>query len=269
MPNGHSVACADAARTTPKQCKCKCGGQFHGGPHTDRGRALVWDPEKRGGYSNRRLSVAKRSAREALAADAAAGVACTDFAVTHAVHELIRTTDISSHDLAVATINAAVAPFVAGISEAKLGVDDAKKIVAVVNHSHALCSLCVQMLEMIARARKITADTVADVATTVVASVRENIPFSDAVHDALHDAVARSCEALAMLAADPSKVLMLRLVGFMACPDVSVHPEVYRHCVRPLIKVFVTEAMAEWIENEFPQESQVLRNASGKGRRHE
>ena len=98
MNSGHTESCSHASITKQKECKCICGGTLHGGPNSERARALVWKQDKDRKYSLTSLDYSKRhkKATRKKAEDAVKnktkqqfGVECTSFAVTYAIDELI------------------------------------------------------------------------------------------------------------------------------------------------------------------------------------
>lgn len=262
---GHSVDCADAVRTTPEQCKCRCGGDFHGGPHSERVRALVWAQDNRQKYSQSQVGRAKRSAREALDAGNSVGEACTDFAVTHVVNELIFLTSAEEQQVAREVLKALIEPFVEKVASAPLDDDDATRIVTAVNNLHLLCSLCVEILKVIDQLHDLADDAAAAMAQTISESVIDSFDaelfLTDPVKDVLKAALARSFHAAIDLVVDPVKVQMLRLVGFAMCPNVAEHADVEKYCVAPLGREWVTSVLHNWMTSGFPADSPILKRA--------
>lgn len=265
MSKGHSTACADAVRTTPDECECKCRGLFHGGPHSERARALVWDPDGRKSYSRARVSEAKRSARDALAAARAPGVACTDYAAVHAIDELIQSAD-GDDDALTDVLAAVLSPFVASIVEADLDADDSKRIDAAASELHLLCSLAVAVLKVVDDDRTLSPELANQVARDVLAATDSQMPLTEPVREAMHAALVGSFGALIGLAL-PTNLPMLRLIGFLSCPDASEHPEVEEYCIRPLVGGWVTGPMHDWVTGSFSADSAVLRRARPSRRR--
>ncbi|ORC24145.1 hypothetical protein A7979_10450 [Rothia nasimurium] len=127
--SSHSVRCADAVRTTRKQCKCMCDGVMHGGPHTERARALIWPLETRKKYSQRQVSNSKRVAREAVETSEAIGEVFTDLLVRYIVNELVHEQAPGDQDLARDTLKDPICPFVDEVMEAELDDSDSKELI--------------------------------------------------------------------------------------------------------------------------------------------
>lgn len=265
MSQGHSTTCADAVRTTPAECQCQCEGLFHGGPHSERARALVWPADKRRRYSGTRLSRAKGEARDALSVGVSIGEACTDFAVTHAIDELILTTDPGQHDAVRDVLGAVIEAFVGEIVDAELGEEDSRRIKTLVNYDHVLCTLCVESLKLLDEVRA-SANKAADaVADAVIGTVDGNL-LTEAVKVVLRTALQKAFGVLIDLLADPAKVTSIQLLGLLSCPDVSEHPDVEKYCVAPLTGEYVTAAMRDWINKGFPKDAAVLGRAPRRDR---
>ncbi|GFZ89728.1 hypothetical protein [Nesterenkonia alkaliphila] len=267
MDHGHSVTCADAVRTTPEQCDCTCEGSFHGGPHTERARALVWKEEKRKTYSGWRVTAAKRAAREAIAAaahspdpdaDSLLGSLCTDYAVTHAIDVLVLTGSTADHERAHAVLTALIGPFVETIVAEDLSEPDEEQLKAAVSELHLLCSICASVLELVAESKKRASETARATAEAVVSALGADNVLSAVVEGALRKALTASFNAAIDLIADPAKLKMLQLVGLVTCPDVSKHPDVETYCVNPLVGEWVTTAMHDWIDTKFQDHSRVF-----------
>lgn len=261
MSQGHSASCADAVRTTTAECKCTCGGDFHGGPHSERVRALVWNEENRSKYSKTQVARAKRKARDALAAGTSIGEACTDFAVTQMVDELILMTEPNEQQLAREVLKALIQPFVDEVASADLDEDDATRIETAVNNLHILCALCVEVLRLIDQATALADQAAEDIAAIVVDSLGEHSFLTNVVKQVLTKSLAQSFHAVIALAADPAKIKMLEVVGFASCPNIADHPEVEKYCIAPLTKDYVTEALHDWIDSGFPEDAAILRRA--------
>ncbi|MBD8103795.1 MULTISPECIES: hypothetical protein [Plantibacter] len=259
--SGHSVTCADAVRTTAEQCECICDGYFHGGPHTERARALVWAPEKRRRYSQTQVRGAKKAAREALAAKELIGEACTDFAVTYVINEFIFATELDRQRDARDVLKAIVEPLVAEIAKAELDYAEAKAVTDAVNYLHLLCSLCVEVLKLIGELDELADDVAEDIAESVAASLADDLLLTKAVKLILTKALARSFRAAIDLVKDPAMVLLLRLAGFVLCPNIAEHPDVEKYCVSPLEQEWATESLRNWITDGFQPDSSILKRA--------
>ena len=271
MTQGHSVECAAAVRTTPDECQCTCQGAFHGGPHTGRARALVWEEAKRKTYSGQQVAAAKKKAREAIATPGQApgslvGRVCTDFAVTHAIDVLVLTGSSVDQDLAREVLKSVIDPFVTEIVSETLNETESRQIDAAVNEFHVLCSLCVAVLELVDETKERLAGVADGAAEAIVTAIGPEIILSPLVQTVLRRALIGSFNAAIDLLADPVKVKMLRLVGFVTCPDVSEHAEVETHCVNPLVGEWVTRTMQDWIDHKFQNNSRVFRRAAPQKR---
>lgn len=265
MSQGHSTTCADAVRTTPAECQCQCEGLFHGGPHSERARALVWPADKRRRYSGTRVSRAKATAKDALTAGVSIGDACTDFAVTQAIDELILTTDPGQHDAVRDVLGAVIEAFVVEIVEAELDDEDSQRIKTLVNYDHVMCTLCVEALKLLDEVRALANRASGAVADAVIGPLDENL-LTEAVKTVLRTAVQKAFGVLIDLLADPAKVKSIQLLGFLSCPDVSEHSDVEKYCVGPLTGEYVTAAMRDWINRGFPRDAAVLGRAPRRDR---
>ena len=121
---GHSLKCAEAVHTTPKECKCPCGGTFHGGPHTERARALlVSNPPL--AYRRRQVSQARSKAKNASAARYTEYA--TGFVVTYAIDTLIGSARPDA-DLLKSAVQAVVEPLVKTVVSAGLNTADSAAV---------------------------------------------------------------------------------------------------------------------------------------------
>lgn len=263
MTKGHSVSCADAVRTTPDECKCKCAGDFHGGPHTERVRALVWDPDDRESYSRKQVTTAKRRAREAIDTEVSVNEACTDFAVTHMVDVLIGNTGTSDQAAARGMLKAVVDPFVKEIVKAEqdgtLSGEESKFLETAVNNLHIICSLCVEILEAVENAKTLANEMAEEFAQAVIDGIENKSLLKETVRQVVKQALSRSFKSVIDLVADPSNVKLLQVVGFATCPNIKEHNEVEQYCVHPLEGDFINAALRDWIDRNFPRDSDILK----------
>lgn len=266
MTRGHSVSCADAVRTTPAECACACDGDFHGGPHTERVRALVWDPDRREKYSRSQVVRAKRKARDALAAGTSAEESCTVFAVAHMIDVLIAVGGADEQQVARETLKAVLDPFVEVIVSADLNDADSRNIETAVNNLHIICALCVEILKLIDQVKTFANAAAEDIAERVVDALGDRTFLTTVVKQVLKEAVKRSFDAAIALAADPVRVEMLRVIGFATCPNVKAHPDVEKYCVEPLASSYVTTTLHDWIDHGFPADSSLLKRAPRRKR---
>lgn len=265
MSGGHSVRCADAVSTAPNECGCRCGGDLHGGPHTERVRALVWEENDRERYSQGQVTAAKRKAVEAVEAKESVGEKCTDFAVTHMVDVFIGATSAADQKVARDTLKSVLDPFVEEIATADLGEADEKNVKTAVNNLHIICSFCVEILKVIDQAEKLVGDMADGLADVVVDAVSDYTFLTKIAKEVLRRALSRSFLSVIDLLADPARVEMLRIVGFATCPDVTDHWEVKKYCVSPLGGGYVTDALDSWIDNDFPSDSDILKRRHRRG----
>lgn len=259
MTRGHSVSCADAVRTTPDECKCMCHGDFHGGPHTERVRALVWRPEDRKKYSQSQVAQAKRRAREALAAGTPPGEVCTDYAVTYMIDVLVCTGGTHEQQIARETLKTVLDPFIEDIVSADLDEADSVNIETTVNHLHIICALCVEVLKLMEETDTLSKDVAEETAQKIVDTLGSPLLLSNSVKSVLKNALMRSINATIALTSNPSTIEMLRVAGFATCPNVKTHSDVEKFCVNPEANSYVTNALHEWIACEFPEGSPLLR----------
>lgn len=274
MTQGHSVRCADAVRTTPDQCKCDCGGDFHGGPHTQRARALVWaehnrvvNQNRREKYSHGQVYAARSKANDAIddatASKEEVDKACTDFAATYMVDIFIDAVSAEDQQVARATMTAVLTPFVDEIVDADLDASDAKKIKKAVNDLHLICSLCVELLKVIDKVKTFTSQMVDELADKIAQEIIDHLGdhhlLTAVVKPVLKRALSRSISALIdLLIADPTREDLLRLIGVVTCPNIVDHPEVEEYCVKPLVKKYGGDALRQWIHEDFPRDDEIL-----------
>lgn len=252
---GHSEACAEARKTTPQQCKCQCDGQFHGGPHTHRAKALVWELGDRRRYSKGRVATTKTALARV---DPGRGEGllyrrrASDYLVTGSVDVLIRTSRPEADELSE-LIREVVEPFAKAIVDAGLSPADEKSAKDFINGAHLLCSLCVTLLE-IDKALEELSDELADTIVDAVLSTAESRPrasiLTAAARVALRTALAKALGPLrvALLPVEPTT---LRLLGILFCPDISEHPEVGELCVKPLSEDILSDNVTEWVGRRF------------------
>lgn len=271
----HSARCADAVRTTPEQCECMCVGAFHGGPHSERARALLWPSAQRQKYSQAQVRTAKRKAKDALDvaeedpnAKSAAGETCTDFLVRHIVNEIVFEEPTSAQEDVRAAVADLIGLFVAGVLEEDLSTNDSARIVAVINVEHVLCSLCVEIIKLADELSQMADEALNDLAEaaaeTVVATVAGNVSLSKPLMAALKAILKRVFQSMLPYAIDPEKMQLLRFLGAMSCPNISAHPDVEVHCLKPLEKDWATDALKQWVADGFPNDAAILGRAQSR-----
>ena len=268
----HSRRCADAVRTTPEQCECMCDGAFHGGPHSERARALLWSNARRQKYSQEQVRTAKRKAKHALdaaeedsKAKSAADELCTDFLVRYIVNEIVFEEPTSVQEDVRTAVADLIGLFVAGVLEEDLSTNDSARIAAVINVEHILCSLCVEIVQLADELSQAVDKALNDLAeasaTTVVATVAGRSSLSEPLERALKAILKRVFHSMFPYAVDPEKVQLLRFLGAMSCPNIAVHPDVEIHCLKPLEKDWATDALKQWAADSFPNDAAVLGRA--------
>lgn len=264
MSSGHSVRCADAIRTTPDQCTCLCGGVLHGGPHTERARALVWDPGPGRTplvtYSGWQVAEARRRARAALAAGNSVGETSTDFAVVVLIDTFVLAADGNAQGRAREMLDALVRPFVEEIAGADLDEADSTGITTAVGQLHILCTLCVAILKALSEIRKMTDDMAQEIAEAVVRSLGEASFLTAVVKVVLARALARAARSVAALAMGPFDEQLLRICGAVTCPNVDAHRDVETYCLTPETNEYVTATLSEWVGRGFPPGATILQN---------
>lgn len=254
---GHSLKCAEAVHTTPKECKCPCAGSFHGGPHTERARALlVSNPTT--AYRRRQVSQSRSKAKNA--SERLYARYATGFVVTYAIDTVIGSARSDADVLKIA-VEAVVEPFVESVVSAGLDTAESAAVKRIVNETHLLCALCASVLELKARFQQGIEDIADNIAQAVIDEVTSSpsLPvLSDAARAALSAALVKAVGPLSDLLVGPAETQALQILGLLFCPDVSVHPEVEEFCVKPLTGEILTNAMSKWITDDFPQESPLL-----------
>lgn len=254
---GHSLKCAEAVHTTPSECKCPCGGTFHGGPHTERARALlVSDPTR--AYLRRQVSQARSKTKNTQGSRYSEYA--TGFVVTYAIDTLISSARQDADALKIA-VQAVVEPFVESVVSAGLNTADSAAVKRIVNETHLLCALCASILDLKAHFQQGIKDIADQIAQAVIDEVTSapSLPvLSGAARAALSAALVKAAGPLSDLLVGPAETQALRILGLLFCPDVSVHPEVEEFCVKPLTGEILTNVMSEWITEDFPRESLLL-----------
>ena len=142
MSNSHSVDCAKAVITSPTECKCQCGGAFHGGPNTARARALLREQDQKK-YSKRQVSDAKRKARTAAGNSASSSLktrAYTDYIGFSTIDGLIRVGSSQDQQKTRDFIGTVVMPFAAEINVSTLDSQQKKLVKDFVFQQHILCT---------------------------------------------------------------------------------------------------------------------------------
>lgn len=226
---------------------------------------MVWPADRRRRYAGTRVTRAKAGAKAALTAGVSVGEACTDFAVTHAINELVRTTDLAQHDAVREVLGRVIGAFVGEIADAEMDREESKRITTLVNYHHVLCTLCVEALKLVDEVRA-SANEAADAVIEAVIGTVDESQLTAALKLVLRTALRKACGVLLDLLADPAKVKSIQLLGFVSCPDVSDHPDVETYCVAPLTGEYVTAAMRDWINRKFPQDPAVLGRAPRRDR---
>lgn len=255
---GHASNCSAAIRTTPDQCQCQCGGAFHGGPHTERAAAILVHQDVRKTYSNRKTGRTKRKAKDvAQAAATSRSVAAeatavyTGYVVTAAIDELIWTESDHVPERLKQALHTLIAPFATIILNADLTEDQSRTIEAACNELHLLCSICVEILKLVAQA-KVTTDQVSQaIAAQIVSSCTAVHPLPRELADVLQRALTAAISPAAPATLTPSHTKLIQLIGMITCPDIAHHHDVEAYCVKPLIGTWVTSPIGRWITSDF------------------
>lgn len=250
----------------PNECKCRCIGDLHGGPHTARASALVWDAADRAKYSGQQVSNAKTAAKKAFNRGGSVGRECTDYLVTHAIDELILTGSIDEQADARLVLGALVEPFVDEISRAGLKDSDAESIRRAADEFHLLCTICAEVLWLVQQGKHLASESAKQIAHRIIKGQGEHKWFTPLARKVLHRALVRVFNSTIDLMVDPVRIKMLQLVGFATCPNVDDHKDVEQYCVRPLVNGWVSQEMKDWIDRGFNYRSCVDQRARPRKR---
>lgn len=264
--SGHSASCAAAVVTTPSECACRCSGDLHGGPHTARASALVWEDPDRAKYSGQQVSKAKKAAKKAFDRGKSVGRECTDYVVTHAIDELILTDSIAEQDDARFVLKTLVDPFVDEISRAGLDGSDAEAVRRAADEFHLLCTICVEVLRLVQQSKDLASESAKQIARRIIKDQGEHKWLTKMARKVLRRALVRVFNSTIDLVADPARIKMLQLAGFATCPNVDDHAGVEQYCVRPLVNGWVSQEMKDWIDARFEDRSRVDQRARPRKR---
>src|SRR5699024_4547261 len=135
-----------------------------------------------------------------------------------------------------------------------------KCIETAVNNLHIVCSLCVEILKVVEQAKILETEIADEVAQSVVGSLDEQTLLTPLVKEVLKRALSRSFSSVIDLLADPAKVKMLHIVAFATCPNIEDHSEVEESCIKPIEFEYVTAAFHDWIDQNFPRDSDLLKS---------
>ncbi|WP_297740064.1 hypothetical protein [uncultured Tessaracoccus sp.] len=249
-----------------------CKGAFHGGPHSERARALLWPSAERQKYSQAQVRTAKRKAKDTLdvakanlKAKSAADEACTDFLVTHIVNEIVFKEPISAQKDVGDAVAKLISLFVAGVLEEGLSKNNSARLVAVINVEHVLCNLCVEIIKCADELSQMVDEALNELAQAaakrVVAAVAGNVSLEKPLVTALTAILKRVFQSMFPYAIEPEKIQFLRFLGVVSCPNIAAHRDVEIHCLKPLGKDWATDALKQWVADGFPNNAAILGRA--------
>lgn len=254
-PSAHSTRCALAAVTTPDECKCRCEGAFHGGPHTERARSLVWDPPSRSQNAKRNAQRARRAVRKInQGATDTYYRRCSDLVGFLLTAHVIDDETEDRHKELVHTIDRVTAPFVAVISHSSSTL--LPQEVAALEHtlkaSHLLCSVCVEILKAHDAVTGLTKETAEAIARTIVEAASQKVPTP--VQELLIKALANAILKAVPIALDDEMVANLRCAGIIFCPNIQDHVDVQETCLKPLGDRWSANTLLTWASSGFDPE---------------
>ena len=285
MHSGHTESCSHASITEPKQCKCICGGTLHGGPNSERARALVWKQDKNRKYSLTSLDYSKRhkKATRKKAEDAVKdeskqqfGVECTDFAVTYAIDELISKEPKADQNAMKDVVGEIIETFFEDCivkevknSRKKLKNCEIDTLESIIREEHILCVICAKFLKLLSKISNATSEGVAKIYDEICDAVIASLGFSknkitNIIEHIIRVAVKKTCGKIfdyligTAASGGPINKKAIQILGFMSCPDVSQHDDVEEYCVKPLVKYIVPDDLDDWISEGFPKDHSVL-----------
>lgn len=286
MSSGHTKSCSHASITKPKQCKCICGGALHGGPNSERARALVWKQDKNRKkpltsleYSKRHKKVTRRKVKDVINNNRTKrqfGVKCTDFAVTYAIDELINNKPKTDQNAIKDAIGEIIKTFfedciVKEVNESKkkLRKNEIETLERIIREEHILCVICAKFLERLSEISNAASEMVAKIYDEIYNAVIALLGFSrneitDIIKRIIRAAVKKTCRKIfdyligTAASGGPINKKAIQILGFMSCPDVSQHDDVEEYCVKPLVKYIVPDDLDDWISKGFPENHSVL-----------
>lgn len=280
MNSGHTESCSHASITKPKECKCICGGTLHGGPNSERARALVWKQDKNRKYSLTSLDYSKRhkKATRKKAEDAVKdktkqqfGVECTDFAVTYAIDELISKEPKADQNAIKDVVGEIIETFFEDCivkevknSRKKLTKNEIDTLERIIREEHILCVICAKFLERLSEISNAASEMVAKIYDEIYNAVIALLGFSrneitDIIKRIIRAAIKKTYQKIfdyliaTVTFGSPINKKAIQILGFMSCPDVSQHHDVEEHCVKPLVNYIVPDDLNEWISKGFPK----------------
>lgn len=286
MNSGHTKRCSHASITKPKECTCICGGALHGGPNSERARALVWkqgenrkNPLTSLEYSKRHKKVTRRKVKDVINNNGTKqqfGVKCTDFAVTYAIDELINNKPKTDQNAIKDTIGEIIKTFfedciVKEVNESKkkLRKNEIETLERIIREEHILCVICAKFLERLSEISDAASEMVAKIYDEIYNAVIALLGFSrneitDIIKRIIRAAVKKTCRKIfdyligTAASGGPINKKAIQILGFMSCPDVSQHDDVEEYCVKPLVKYIVPDDLDDWISKGFPENHSVL-----------
>lgn len=285
MNSGHTESCSHASITKPKECTCICGGALHGGPNSERARALVWKQDKSRkysltslDYSKRHIKVTRKEVKDEITNGVTHqfGVKCTDFAVTYAIDELISKETEADQNAIKDAIGEIIETFfedciVKEVTESKkkLKKNEIDTLERIIREEHILCVICAKFLKFLSKISNATSEGVAKIYDEICDAVIASLGFSknkitNIIEHIIRVAVKKTCGKIfdyligTAASGGPINKKAIQILGFMSCPDVSQHRDVEEYCVKPLVKYIVPDDLDDWISKGFPENHSVL-----------
>lgn len=269
--SGHVESCAEAVVTPVEECKCPCGGAFHGGPHTWRARALIVADEDlatRRRYAGRQVADARKEFRNADVAELS--MRGTDLLMTIIIDAVVLRDEPDEAKRVEEGITRIVGPFVDKIANSNLSSDERAQLKLILPELHLLCTLCVLLLE----AKKEFASAVDAIAgglvDRLVAEILGSLPtrlLSDTIRTVLRLAMKKTCATFVEWAFEPMNEKALQVLGILFCPNTEHHPEVRELCIAPLEGEYLNAAIVAWAMEHYPFARDFISGRSAKGLR--
>lgn len=265
MSSSHSVDCANAVVTSPDQCKCQCNGAFHGGPNTNRARALLREQGQKK-YSKNQVSASLRKARKTANSTAVASQKMrvyTDYIGFSTVDGLIRFGSLHDQRETIGFISTVVRPFTAEINASALTAQQKNQVKDFVLQGHIVCTLCVTVLKIISDGSDDAYNLSDEVIGVVLNRIGIDSDSQDAVDVAIRAAIGASASAIVGSDLVTSGVAFLKLIGVITCPDMNEHPEVIEYCLTPLCNTWTDSTVTQWLRSNPQDLSKLIESVEG------
>lgn len=146
--------------------------------------------------------------------------------------------------------------------------EDAKKYVKLIlEHDHLFCVICVAALKVVNKVSEASANFASEVANEMVELVDFSRELSEMTKTVVK-AVLRTILSKAFSAVSEKMILSIfpppfndkrtiRIVGFIACPNIEDHSDVVEYCAKPLLKEKICEKLTpiirEQLKNHYNQ----------------